>query len=190
MRQACQKTPDDDMNAKHLSQTSLWYTPVWLIEKATEVLGGTIDFDPASDGFGESRVNATVYWEKDALERTWPRVDSVFINPPGGKIGGESSAALFWKRTVREWAVGKFRHAIFVGFSIEIMQTGQCLPMAPPQAFPFWVPRERFGFDSVKGPSKNPSHAPVVVYLPPSTDNDAAIARFANAFKDVGFVRT
>ena len=53
-------TEDKAMNAKHSSASSTWYTPVDIIERARRVLGA-IDFDPASDSFGNSRVRADVY---------------------------------------------------------------------------------------------------------------------------------
>lgn len=193
------------MNPKHLSKSNLWYTPTWLIEKCREVLG-PIDFDPASDKFGNSRVEASDYWEYGALHHEWPKMQSVFLNPPGGKIGLRSQAALFWHKLISEWAAGKFEHGIFIAFSVEIMQTGQCAGV-PPQAFPFCVPSTRFGFDMPDGsPSENPSHNCMIVYVPKVEDPiiadcqvciDArrrecacfATEKFKTAFADVGYVR-
>lgn len=156
------------MNPKHLSKSPLWYTPVWLIEKCRELLG-PIDFDPASDEFGDSRVDATVYWEANALGREWPKVKTVFLNPPGGKIGGRrSQAALFWHKFMSEWAAGKFEHGIFIAFNTEILQVAQAeIPDVPPQAFPFCVPKKRFGYDRDRlvDPDR-PTHASMIVYVP------------------------
>jgi hypothetical protein len=177
------------MNAKHLSKSNLWYTPQWLIDKSRAVLGDSIDFDPASDAFGNNRVEATRYWQEGALEKAWPKVETVFLNPPGGKVGRDSQAALFWKKLMSEWAAGAFEQAIFIGFSIEIFQTGQN-GIVPPQAFPFCVPSKRFGFDTTDGPTDNPSHVPVIVYVPPSENTQDCIRTFSQAFYDVGYVHS
>jgi hypothetical protein len=180
------------MNPKHLSKTSLWYTPMWLIEKCREVLG-TIDLDPASDEFGNTRIRATHWWNNCSLETPWPTVTSVFLNPPGGKIGNQSQAALFWAKFMSEWAAGRFEHGIFIGFSIEIMQTAQQVCAVPPQAFPFCVPSSRFGFDDENGvENTQPPHAPVIIYVPrpDGLGHTKSIAKFKEVFASVGWCIT
>jgi hypothetical protein len=178
------------MNPKHSSKTNLWYTPEWLIEKCRGVLG-PIDFDPASDQFGNAwRVCATAYWEHSALELPWPKVKTVFLNPPGGKIGNQSQAALFWAKFMNEWAAGKFEHGIFIGFSIEIMQTAQQVCGVPPHAFPFCVPSSRFGFDDENGVEMtSPPHAPVIIYVPKldGLGHSQSVKKFRSVFANVGW---
>lgn len=176
------------MNPKHLSKTALWYTPTWLIEKCRAVLGD-IDFDPASDQFGNTRVRAKEYWEHSALELDWPKVNTVFLNPPGGTIGKKSSAALFWAKLMDEWAKGTFNHAIFIGFSTEIMQTAQQECGLPPQSFAFCVPSKRFGFDYPDGTTSiHPSHTPMIVYVPGNPPEHDETYGFAVVFGEVGHV--
>ncbi len=77
------------MNIQHSSRSDLWYTPEKVLDGVHLVLG-TIDLDPASDDFGNSRVRADRFYasEEDGLAQDWG--GSMFINPPGGKRGNKS----------------------------------------------------------------------------------------------------
>lgn len=114
------------MNIKHSSRTDLWYTPMPIINLIREVIG-TIDLDPASDLFGNSRIQATKYLtsEDDGLVSEWDPYCSVYCNPPGGKIGNKSQVGLFWKKLMEYRDSGTLKHAIFMAFSIEAFQSTQ-----------------------------------------------------------------
>jgi len=73
-------------------------------------------------------------------------------------------------------------HAIFVGFSIEILQTAQS--NINPLQFPICVPRKRLRFihrDNAN--ATTPTHANVIVYLPGIVDRTA---EFVEEFSALG----
>jgi hypothetical protein len=176
------------VNVRHLSQTDKWHTPLDIVERARRILG-TIDLDPASDPAANRRVKAThiITQEEDGLKAPWPP-GSVFLNPPGGKLGNKSLAALFWQRLIQEWSEGHVSHAIFVAFSLEQLQTTQNLrpPVPSIGEFMFVVPARRLRFDRPDGrPGPAPSHSSAIVYVPGSID---ATAQFIREFKDLGCI--
>jgi hypothetical protein len=59
-----------------------WYTPPAVVKQVREVLGGTIDLDPASCAEAQRVVDATTYYttQDDGLRQSWH--GTVFVNPP------------------------------------------------------------------------------------------------------------
>lgn len=170
-------------NIKHSSKSKLWYTPTTIVEDARVVLG-SIDLDPASDAFGNSRIKANHFYNEldNGLEQSW--VGNVWVNPPGSKIGNKSLAALFWNKLTEEYNSGKVPHAIFMGFSLEIMQTSQNYPKSVLD-FPFCVPNKRIKFDLPNGKKTSPTHGNVIVYLPKTS---VEIDLFKKTFEKYGRV--
>ncbi len=151
------------MNAQHSSLTDQWYTPPEYIEAAREVLGG-IELDPASSPLANETVKADRYItaEMNGLETPWGKPRSVFLNPPGGKVGNKSLPRLFWEKLMEQ----DFGHAIFIGFSLEQLQTTQNGPQLGMLDFPFCVPAKRMRFVSPTGKIQtSPTHANVIVYV-------------------------
>jgi hypothetical protein len=146
-----------------------------VVEPARLVLGG-IDLDPASDAFGNSRIKTKDYIddEGDGLRQPWTvrglAAVSVFINPPGGKVGNQSQAVLFWRKLMNEREDGHIKHAIWVAFSIEQLQTSQACPISMLE-FPLCVPQSRLKFDKTVGKFNSPSHANAIVYVPGTVDH-------------------
>lgn len=90
-----------------------WYTPARYIEAARRVMGG-IDLDPASCEMANRTVKATRYYtaEDNGLEQVW-HADSVWLNPPYGKIHGNISLMkLFLDKLMREMHIGNVKQAI------------------------------------------------------------------------------
>jgi ParB family chromosome partitioning protein len=58
-----------------------WYTPIEYIEAARKVMG-SIDLDPATSEFGQSRIKADKYYTKshDGLNKPW--FGCIWLNPP------------------------------------------------------------------------------------------------------------
>jgi hypothetical protein len=94
--------------------------------------------------------------------------------PPGHThTGVDSSAKMWWFKLAEEWAARRVKSAIFVGFSLEMLQTMQVKTpkgLPTPLDFPLCFPRVRVPYDKyldgkfVKG--KSPPHASFIVYLP------------------------
>ncbi len=177
---------------QHSSATQEHYTPHAVIEAAHRTLGG-IDLDPASCGIANKVVKAAAYYTKadDGLLQKWQ--GRVLVNPPGGKTAGKSNAVIWWNKLATEWELGHVQQAIFIGFSIEILQTSQRGVNMTPLDFPFCIPSARLDFlNSELQPQGSPTHSNVIVYLPHMRigggDPQAGISRFRAAFQGIGRV--
>ncbi len=154
------------MNIQHSSSTDSWGTPPELIESVRKVLNG-IDLDPASSvEFNKVvRANRVITVHEYALVTPWEVENkSVFLNPPGGKTGNKSNTVLFWQKLLSYRSM--FSHAIFMGFSLECLQTTQQCPESLLD-FPFCVPSKRIRFiaeNGLTGPA--PSHSNAIAYIP------------------------
>jgi len=115
--------------------------------------------------------------------------------------GVRSSQKAWWQKLAFEWEQKRTTSAIFVGFSVEILQTTQVDAVGQiPLEFPICVPSRRLAyFKEVAGQfveGKSPPHASVLIFLPPpATDGllDAdvtmeGIKRFVEAFSPIGHV--
>ena len=177
--------------AQHSSRTDEWGTPSDIIERSRRVLG-TIELDPASSAEFNRTVRAERFLTKEdnALTCDWGNPRTIFLNPPGGKLKNRSIAALFWVRLMRQLMSPGFDHAIFLGFSLEQLQTTQTGTFAPSiisGAFPFCVPRKRVSFVHADGsPGPSPTHSNIVVYIP---DRVNKLEIFKSEFESLGDVR-
>jgi len=86
-----------------------WYTPVEYIEAAREVMG-TIDIDPATSEFGQSRIRATTFHtvETDGLKAPW--MGNVWLNPPYA----QPDIFNFIEKAVKEWNQGNIDQAVIL----------------------------------------------------------------------------
>lgn len=185
-------------NAKHSSESVDHYTPIEIVDAARELMGG-IDLDPASCERANKYIRAKRYFaqQDNGLSKAWK--GRVFLNPPGGRIdeagnrvehGGFSSAKVWWQQLSRSWWSGKVETAVFVGFSLEILQTTQGEGDAPiPLQFPCCYPAKRMRFlveqDGKLSAGGSPTHANVLVYLPKQWDNQEK-SKFSRLFEDFG----
>ncbi len=182
------------MIAQHSSATNEHGTPAEVVEPARALLGG-FDLDPATTPQFNLRVRAKWILEQadDGLRQPWH--GRVFLNPPGGKLKragslwvpvadgpGESSMRVWWDKLAREWDAGHVTAAFFVGFTLEILRTSQACHL-PVQAFPRCYPKERMAFAG-----DDPTHANVLVYLPPKDEHPAlTITKLRREFDALGF---
>jgi len=76
------------MEVQLSSKTCEWYTPAKYVEAVREVLGATVELDPASCTEANDTVKAARYYtvEDDGLAQPW-QAKTVFLNPPFGKNG-------------------------------------------------------------------------------------------------------
>lgn len=119
--------------------------------------------------------------------------------PPGhGHQGVTSSAKAWWYKLMREVASLNVSSAIFVGFSLEILQTTQGVelgpdgePLPPCLAYPIALPRKRVDYyveksDRTLGPEGQPTHSSFFVCV---SEDAATIDRFHKAFSKFGMVK-
>lgn len=132
--------------------------------------------------------------------------------PPGHAHTGVTSAQKrWWFKLADEYAIGNVDAAVWLGFSVESLQTTQSgarprgpdgQPLPVPLDFPLCIPRERiayvrsgstlarvpqvdlFGVEDLLGEGgDSPPHSSYLVFLPPRVGTDAAIARFKVVFE-------
>ena len=186
--------------ARHSMDSPDWYTPAPIVFAAREVMGG-IDLDPASCEDANRVADAAHYYTAEDDGRRQPWFGMVFLNPPGGKDdAGRSLVADFWCRLMRAWETGEIEAAIWVGYSMEQLQTLQNADtIATPLDFSMCIPRKRIAFVenaakraariaklTAAGKTPNlgsqPSHANYITYL----GHDPS--RFARIFDQFGQV--
>lgn len=180
--------------ARHSMDSPEWYTPSPFVEAAREVMGG-IDLDPASREEANRIVKANAFLtaEEDGLKHDW--FGRIFLNPPGGLVGD------FWLHLLRQSTLGNTKQAIWIGYSLEQLQTLQCVG-APwtPLSFPMCVPNRRIAFieneakkaariakllalGKTPNEKSSPSHANYITYLGDRKE------RFRDCFSRFGEVR-
>ena len=185
-------------NNRHTSETAEWYTPPTIVEAARATLC-EIDLDPASTVMANQTVKAARFYDEldNGLLCEWG--GRVFLNPPGGRCdehgqrvesGGHSAQKAWWFKLAREFASGRVTCAVFLGFSIEILQTTQVDPpvgLPLPLDFPLCFPSRRIPFIDETGVTvKGNTHASVIVLV---GNGSALRARFERAFMSIGRVR-
>lgn len=180
---------EQNRKAMHSSGSNEHYSPGYIVDIAREVLGGQIDCDPASNFMANKYIQAsTIYTIKEnGLKLPWH--GRVFLNPPGGKDGSESIQCAWWKKLVQEYRAGRVTAAIFLGFSIEILQTSQAQKISVAQ-FPLCIPRKRIDFLQPDGnklkEGTGSTHSSVIAFLPPSCPS--SLVKFRKEFLRMGEV--
>lgn len=174
--------------ARHSSVSNEHYTPAAVVEAARVTLDG-IDLDPASCTFANETVKAARIHTKEDSGFDVPWSGRVFLNPPGGRDPG---AKAWWFKLAAEWASGRVPSAIFVGFTVEILQTTQVgTPdgAAIPLDFALCFPARRVAYDrevdGARTRGGSPPHASVIVCV---SDDPEVVARFCRWFRPIGRV--
>jgi len=200
--------------ARHSSESNEHYTPSMVVEAARIALGA-IDLDPASCAVANERVRADRFFSYGDNGYRQPWFGRVFLNPPGGMSdnkerpvkqkcretgscglplphaheGVEASAKKWWFKLSREFAAGRVSSAVFVGFSVEILQNTQVdtpAGLAVPLDFAMAFPAKRVAYMRPDGAAgTQPPHASVIVCV----TRDAVVrSRFESAFSTMGRV--
>lgn len=206
------------MHGKHSHKNPNFMSPAWLTAAARKVLG-RIDLDPASDQEANKMIKAKRIFTvtDDGLRKSWSdgRSVKIFLNPPGGLVrtaaaraalpkqlsASRSSAAIWWYKLCTEYAQCDDLEAIFVGFSIELLQSCQafaeCERFRHPLEFPCCFPRERISFVTLdengdRRVAGMPGHGNVIVYLPPQgllePEARRSMNRFRSVFEEHGYI--
>jgi len=210
-------------NAQHQSATAEHGTPSDILDRVRRVLGG-IDLDPASSRVFNRVVKAENYYNERTNGFVRPWGGKVYLNPPGGSCDArgrrvvllkdtgfvylsgkrapgrpQSAMASWWYKLAQEWVENRVRAAIFMGFSLEVLQRTQSFKEAEtlpvPLDFPCCYPRARLRYSALEGktlkPGNAPTHASVIVLLPPKQAGAARSMkrRFEREFSLVGRVK-
>lgn len=141
-------------SARHTQTSASWYTPAVFADAAREVFGGTITLDPASCEEANELIGAESFYTEGMNGLILPWRGSVFVNPPGGDDAeGAPLVPQFWRKLHSELfsadALGDAREAIWIGYSIEQLQTLQGLKGTPSPlvlASAICFPRKRIAF--------------------------------------------
>lgn len=134
-------------NPLHSAKSVDHFTPRDWVEDFRYILGGRISLDPASNAFANQVVQAETYFDRDGLSVPW-QLGNLLLNPPGKSPENPGGASVWWHKLVYEWERGgRTWSAIFVGFSLEILQTAQSYDCLQPGDFPHSVPDKRICFD-------------------------------------------
>lgn len=149
-------------NVQHSSESNEHYSPPCIVEPARLALGGGIDLDPFSCALANTIVRATRWFPGgsgiDGFATHW--TGRTFVNPPGGKVGRNSSQELAWRHLVTSPLA---RPAIFVCFNLGFLQVSQGKGFALPLSFPICYPSSRIAYltDRLPGPTpKQPDRKP------------------------------
>lgn len=168
-------------SALHSMASPEWYTPAPFVEAAREVMGG-IDLDPASCAQANETVRAATFYDQAADGLSQPWAGRVFLNPPGGR----GLVRAFWERLITHWRDGRVSQAIWIGYSLEQLQTLQSCPLGSPLDFELCFTSRRISFEAPGGGKRSPTHSNFIAYLPGDPlDN----VRFEAAFERFGKVR-
>lgn len=126
---------------RHSMDSPEWYTPSRFVDAAREVMGG-IDLDPASHEEANAIIKATRFYAAEDNGLILPWSGRVFCNPPGGKDdGGDGLVPQFWSK----WANEPFDQGIWIGYSLEQLQSLQRVPITPLD-YPTCYPSQRIAF--------------------------------------------
>ena len=127
--------------SRHSMASPDWMSPKWLVELAREVLD-VIELDPASDEEANGIVDAERIYTKADNGLMQPWHGTVFHNPPGGLV------AEFWAKFLAEWFADRMTAGIWVGYSLEQLQTLQQVEpgLMTPLDLSICVPKKRIAF--------------------------------------------
>jgi hypothetical protein len=179
--------------AHHLCETGERYSPPELIELARAMLGGWIDLDPCSTAQANVLVQAGNYFSQslDALDpdtvwQSWGgnRIKTAWINPPGGKVGNRSQAALFLQRAVTEYNQGNLERFAFCLFNLSVLQVMQSY-VTLPSSTRLVILSKRIPYINpvTMAPMESPPHPSGLLYVG-DTPTDALRTHIANSSLD------
>lgn len=155
--------------------TREWYGRTWLNPPGGRCDAGGNVVAPDPEPVKAKRKKGFFYLTDGAVDLTRPCVGPA-----------QAAAKAWWFKLAGEFVAGRVKEAIFVGFSVEIIQTTQVdVPPGLPRAGDgtLCFPARRIAYvrpDGIVGAS--PPHASVIVYLGPRGDY------FRAAFAPIGLV--
>lgn len=160
--------------ALHSSISAEHFTPEAWVERIRATMG-TIDLDPASCAEANRVVKAAGWFGKNDRSLVVPWVGNVLINSPSTcelevcgnpKVCSCQLVQRFWEKLVREYLEGRVEQAVWVGFTLNQLQTLQRTEVGGPiSAVPaghrsISVPNTRIRYSG-----DSPPHPSFFVYL-------------------------
>jgi hypothetical protein len=169
--QPCTTTSANSLQFAHSSNTNEWRTPVRYVDVLREVFEGRIELDPASSTKGNEVVGAERYYtiSDDGLAQPW-NADTLFLNPPYGKLIGKSHAGVWAQRLISEYTSGNVRQAILLVTACTSERWFQ-----PLFQYPLCFTNHRIPFNGVDGKGKAPTKGSAFVYFGTNPERFASI---------------
>lgn len=107
------------------------------------------------------------------------------LSPGHRHSGVRSSQKAWWQKLAKEYDSGHVFQAVFICFSVELLQTAQVDPVGSiPLDFPICFPEQRIAYLRPDGSvDKSPPHSSCIVYLPPKGESyDSSLREFRKFF--------
>lgn len=171
------------------NKTDQWFTPPEIIDRVRAVLGA-IDLDPCGSEQSNLIVGASRVITENSIDTSWGMTANIFCNPPSGKYTGEdvmykglTNPQAFFKKINTRYFLGKTGQYIYLGYSIEQLQTLQTKTCFPEGCF-ICIPSKRTRFVDQSGSRNSPTHANCIIYRGPYAH------RFYQEFRDLGMILT
>lgn len=164
------------LTALQSSNTNEWYTPEQYIEAARLVMG-SIDIDPASNPIANEVVKADTYYTIDTngLDKDW--TGNVWLNPPYGRIDGDSNQDIWSTRLIEQYEAGITKQAVLLVNAVTDRKWFQ-----PLWNYTICFTDHRIRFYTPDKQPGQPTHGNVLVYF---GDN---VQDFVNHFSQFGVV--
>jgi len=152
-----------------------WYTPVEYIQAAKRVMG-KVDIDPASSDFGQSRINAEVYYTKedDGLTKEWN--GKLWLNPPYA----QPLMAQFIDKAVAGFKAGRVTEAIILTHNYT---DTRWFHHAESACAAICFTKGRIPYESEDGTKAQPTQGAAFFYF------GDRVKRFVEVFGKFGFIR-
>ena len=168
--------------------TDQWFTPPEIVNRVSQVFNHCIDLDPCGSKESNKIVAASEVITENSIDADWGSVGNVFCNPPSGKYTGTqpeykglSNPQAFFKKLNSGVDTGTIDQYIFLGYSIEQLQTLQAKTEIPEDCV-ICIPSKRIRFVDQSGNRNSPTHGNCIFYRGP---NDP---KFLNYFFDLGVI--
>jgi hypothetical protein len=176
---------------KHIglsAKTDQWFTPPEVMIRVQMVFQGSPSLDPCGSLESNKVVQADRVITKNSLDVPWPSCESVFCNPPSGKYCGTnprykgmSNPSAFYHKLDAAYVDCKVSEYIFLGYSIEQLQTLQTHNTINRDAL-ICIPKKRIRFVDQAGNRNSPTHANFILYRGENSRS------FEEAFEDYGII--
>ncbi len=170
------------------NRTDQWFTPPEIVNRVRATFNDFIYLDPCGSQESNKIVQAAKVITTNSIDTDWGYAGNVFCNPPSGKyIGpnpyykGLSNPQAFFKKLNHGMDWGTIDQYIFLGYSIEQLQTLQTKTEFPSDCL-ICVPSKRIRFVDQSGNRNSPTHGNCIIY------RGSQKGKFYDTFRDMGVI--